>query len=67
MKYFDLVIRTVPNSGFLPIIVDDSNNELYRGEFRDTPHKAFTAALDRAIADGLLNDEGSLKNEQAQH
>ena len=41
----DIIVRIVPNYGFLPIIMVDGK-EVYRGEFQST-HKA---AFDRAVA-----------------
>jgi len=48
MKH-DLIIRTVPGYGYLPIIVDyENDNELYRGEFQKTASQALTKLLKRS-------------------
>lgn len=49
-EYIDITIRFVPNYGFLPIIQVGQKNtedEVYRGEFKATPQEAFDKAIVR--------------------
>lgn len=39
----DLIIRSVPGYGYLPIIVDSDGKELYRGEY----HRNIADAVER--------------------
>ena len=43
----DLIIRVVPDYGFLPIIKDEDGNQLYRGEYQETTEGALHKICDR--------------------
>jgi len=44
----DMIIRIVPDYGFLPILKDvDSDRELYRGEFYQSSEEALHRLIDR--------------------
>ena len=47
IKKMDMVIRIVPEYGFLPILVDDNEKEIYRGEFYQSSKEALIRCIDR--------------------
>ena len=46
LEMTDFIIRCVAGYGFLPIIRDVDNQEIYRGEFQDTAQDALQCCLD---------------------
>tara|TARA_R110002074_G_scaffold163402_1_gene322435 strand:- start:168 stop:386 length:219 start_codon:yes stop_codon:yes gene_type:complete len=49
LEMTDFIIRCVAGYGFLPIIRDVDNQEIYRGEFQDTAQDALQCCLDAGI------------------
>jgi hypothetical protein len=41
----DYIIKKVDGMGFLPIVLDELSNEIYRGEYHQNAHDAIDAAL----------------------
>jgi len=41
----DFIIKKVDGVGFLPIVLDEYSNEIYRGEYHQKAHDAIDAAL----------------------
>ena len=41
----DYMIKKVDGVGFLPIVLDELSNEIYRGEYHQKAHDAIDAAL----------------------
>lgn len=44
-KCFDIIIRYVPDRGWLPIIKDFKEDELFRGSFHPTAEKAVSDTM----------------------
>jgi len=44
-EVMDFIIKKVDGVGFLPIVLDEYSNEIYRGEYHQKAHDAINAAL----------------------
>jgi hypothetical protein len=44
-EVMDYMIKKIDGVGFLPIVLDEFSNEIYRGEYHQKAHDAIDAAL----------------------
>ena len=44
-EVMDFIIKKVDGVGYLPIVLDEYSNEIYRGEYHQKAHDAIDAAL----------------------
>lgn len=57
----DYLIREVPNYGFLPIVQDQYETELYRGEFHPTASEALSRAMEVAAERRKSWEDGNVE------
>lgn len=58
-EYVDITLRTIPGLGFLPILISESQGEVYRGEYHHVAEDALHRAIEVAQEKGLI-DNGML-------
>ena len=56
----DITIRFVPGVGFLPMIIEDYDKEVFRGEYKSHPKNALDNAIGQVFKMHGMNEQ--LKN-----